>query len=154
MKRVTESLAAVSQRSRSRKRRRAKLEASCIISNPLCHPFHGFRYCFYAIEGLRAPCWRTLRSTPSLLICRPLHGLLKQAGKTRGNFQPSSRLAGARLLPSPALPTPRQDAVTSRRAYSLFTFSLFTIQPSSRLAGARLLRRARLFPFLSSFRLG
>ena len=79
VKRVTESLATVSQRIRSRKRRRAKPESSCIISNPLCHPFHGFRYCFYAIEGLRAPCWRTLRSTPSLLICRPLHGLFSHS---------------------------------------------------------------------------
>ena len=69
---------------RSRKRRRAKTEASCIISNPLPSPgsrptpwqaatrFTGSDMIFFAIEGFRAPCWRTLRSTPSLLICHPL----------------------------------------------------------------------------------
>ena len=90
MERVTACHGVLSRRrftgdGRARARRRESVAYH--FCQAFCHPFHGFRYCFYGIEGFGAsrlavarllrphrtrPCWRMLRSTPSLWICHPL----------------------------------------------------------------------------------
>ena len=80
---------------------------SC-ISNAFCHPFPRVPISFLRYRGVTHAPLKRGGCTTSLWICRPLHGLLIQAG------------ARARVIFHYSL-----------FHYSLFHYSLFIIQPSS-----------------------